>query len=58
MRTASYTQLDDGAIFLYTRDGKPPYHARLKIEGVAGYAKIGSIGKRTPFACINKFEPV
>lgn len=27
----------DGNIVLYTRNGRPTYHARLKIEGLAGY---------------------
>lgn len=29
--------LKDGRIFLYTRNGKPTFHARLKIDGRKGY---------------------
>jgi hypothetical protein len=40
-------KLDDGSILLYTRNGSPVFHARVKLDGVRGYPKIGSTGKRS-----------
>jgi hypothetical protein len=40
-------KLDDGTIFLYTRNGSPTFHARIKIHGVSGYVRIASTRKRT-----------
>ena len=40
-------QLSAGTIFLYTRNGSPIFHARIKIHGKSGYVRIASTNKRT-----------
>src|SRR5215217_6461678 len=39
-------KLHDGRVVLYTRNGKPFFHARVKVDGVPGY-KIASTKRRT-----------
>jgi hypothetical protein len=38
-------KLRNGTIFLYTRNGSPIFHARVKIHGISGYVKIASTKK-------------
>ena len=37
MSYADKHALRDGRIVLYTRNGSPNFHARLKVDGVRGY---------------------
>jgi hypothetical protein len=39
-------KLSEGTVLLYTRNGSPFFHARLKIHGISGYVKIASTKKR------------
>jgi integrase len=39
-------KLHDGRIVLYTRNGKPFFHARIKVDGVPGY-RVASTKRRT-----------
>jgi hypothetical protein len=40
--------LEAGTIFLYTRNGGPIFHARIKIHGMSGYVRIASTRSRIP----------
>ena len=39
-------ELRDGRVVIYTRNGKPTYHARIRIDGHSGYIIRSTFGTK------------